>query len=149
MRGQCISMLSSQLGDQLLSINRSLNFKPYLYTCLVGCVWETKSAVGYALLKECFLSRFCLALGQAKRVLLPGLQKLHDALAAKAEEWKDVIKIGRTHTQDATPLTLGQEFGGYAMQVRVRAKSWPGVERCGICVRKAVSYRDPRKEWRK
>jgi fumarate hydratase, class II len=50
-------------------------------------------------------------------VTLPGLRKLHAALAAKAEEFKDIIKIGRTHTQDATPLTLGQEFGGYAKQV--------------------------------
>jgi fumarate hydratase, class II len=39
---------------------------------------------------------------------------LHDAIAAKVEEWKDVIKIGRTHMQDATPLTLGQEWSGYA-----------------------------------
>lgn len=54
---------------------------------------------------------------QARGVLLPGLRKLHDALSAKATEWEDVIKIGRTHTQDATPLTLGQEFGGYAAQV--------------------------------
>ena len=49
--------------------------------------------------------------------LLPALRNLHAALAAKAEAWKGVIKIGRTHTQDATPLTLGQEFGGYAQQV--------------------------------
>lgn len=52
---------------------------------------------------------------------LPGLQRLHDALAAKAEEFKDIIKIGRTHTQDATPLTLGQEFSGYATQVSANA----------------------------
>jgi len=50
-------------------------------------------------------------------VLLPGLRKLHAALAAKAEAFAHIIKIGRTHTQDATPLTLGQEFGGYAFQV--------------------------------
>ncbi|WP_299686429.1 class II fumarate hydratase [uncultured Tateyamaria sp.] len=53
----------------------------------------------------------------ARDVLLPGLRKLHAALAAKAEAFKDIIKIGRTHTQDATPLTLGQEFSGYAHQV--------------------------------
>jgi fumarate hydratase class II len=49
--------------------------------------------------------------------LLPALRKLHGALHAKAESWKDIIKIGRTHTQDATPVTLGQEFSGYAMQI--------------------------------
>ena len=53
----------------------------------------------------------------AHDVTLPGLRKLHGALAEKAEAFKDIIKIGRTHTQDATPLTLGQEFGGYAFQV--------------------------------
>ena len=51
-------------------------------------------------------------------VLLPGLEKLLAGLEAKAEEFKDIIKIGRTHTQDATPLTLGQEFSGYAQQIR-------------------------------
>ena len=49
--------------------------------------------------------------------LLPALRALHVALDAKVEEFKDIIKIGRTHTQDATPLTLGQEFSGYAQQV--------------------------------
>jgi fumarate hydratase class II len=49
--------------------------------------------------------------------LLPALRHLHAALDAKAREWADIVKIGRTHTQDATPLTLGQEFGGYAQQV--------------------------------
>ena len=53
----------------------------------------------------------------ARDVTLPGLQKLHAALAAKAAAFDHIIKIGRTHTQDATPLTLGQEFGGYAFQV--------------------------------
>jgi fumarate hydratase class II len=53
----------------------------------------------------------------ARDTLLPGLEKLHLALVAKSEDFKDIIKIGRTHTQDATPLTLGQEFGGYAHQV--------------------------------
>ncbi len=50
--------------------------------------------------------------------LLPALQKLRNALNDKAEAWKAIIKIGRTHTQDATPLTLGQEFSGYTMQVQ-------------------------------
>src|SRR5580765_3180999 len=49
--------------------------------------------------------------------LLPALQKLRNALNDKAQAWKDIIKIGRTHTQDATPLTLGQEFSGYTQQV--------------------------------
>jgi fumarate hydratase class II len=49
--------------------------------------------------------------------LIPALQKLRNALNDKAQAWKDIIKIGRTHTQDATPVTLGQEFSGYAQQV--------------------------------
>jgi fumarate hydratase class II len=49
--------------------------------------------------------------------LLPALRALHGALADKAGQWAAIIKVGRTHTQDATPLTLGQEFSGYAQQV--------------------------------
>jgi fumarate hydratase class II len=49
-----------------------------------------------------------------KQRLIPAVQHLHDAINAKAEEWKDIVKIGRTHMQDATPLTLGQEWSGYA-----------------------------------
>jgi fumarate hydratase class II len=49
--------------------------------------------------------------------LLPALVKLRDALHDKAENWHDIVKIGRTHTQDATPLTLGQEFSGYTQQI--------------------------------
>ncbi len=49
--------------------------------------------------------------------LIPALNILHKALDAKAKEFKDIIKIGRTHTQDATPMTLGQEFSGYVTQV--------------------------------
>ena len=67
---------------------------------------------------DTFPTAMHVAIGMmARDVLLPGLEKLHVALVAKSEEFKDIIKIGRTHTQDATPLTLGQEFGGYAHQV--------------------------------
>ena len=67
---------------------------------------------------DTFPTAMHVAIGMmARDVLLPGLEKLHKALAAKSVEFKDIIKIGRTHTQDATPLTLGQEFGGYAHQV--------------------------------
>ena len=48
-----------------------------------------------------------------KQRLIPALKALHDAIAVKVEDWKDIIKIGRTHMQDATPLTLGQEWSGY------------------------------------
>ncbi|WP_374424470.1 class II fumarate hydratase [Paracoccus sp. (in: a-proteobacteria)] len=65
---------------------------------------------------------------QARDVLIPGLEKLHKALLAKSVEFKDIIKIGRTHTQDATPLTLGQEFGGYAHQVE------KGIERVKLAL---------------
>ena len=53
----------------------------------------------------------------ARDVLLPGLEKLHAAMQAKVEEFDGIIKIGRTHTQDATPLTLSQEFSGYTHQI--------------------------------
>ncbi len=49
--------------------------------------------------------------------LIPALQKLRNALNDKAQAWKTIIKIGRTHTQDATPITLGQEFSGYTRQI--------------------------------
>ena len=49
-----------------------------------------------------------------KQRLIPAVKGLHDAIAAKADEWADIVKIGRTHMQDATPLTLGQEWSGYA-----------------------------------
>ncbi|HEY0368378.1 MAG TPA: class II fumarate hydratase [Chthoniobacterales bacterium] len=54
---------------------------------------------------------------QLKNSLYPALDKLHDALAAKAKEFDHVIKIGRTHLMDATPVRLGQDFGGYAQQI--------------------------------
>ncbi len=51
--------------------------------------------------------------------LIPALEHLHNALLIKIDEWGDIIKIGRTHLQDATPLTLGQEFSGYATQIKL------------------------------
>jgi fumarate hydratase class II len=64
---------------------------------------------------DTFPSAMCIAaaLGTTRR-LVPAVQALHDAIAAKAEAWQDVVKIGRTHMQDATPITLGQEWSGYA-----------------------------------
>lgn len=56
---------------------------------------------------------------QVKKELLPALDRLRKAFSKKAEDWKEVIKIGRTHLMDATPLTLGQEFGGFARQIEL------------------------------
>jgi fumarate hydratase class II len=68
---------------------------------------------------------------QATHDLLPGLRHLLQSLVAKQTVFKDIIKIGRTHTQDATPLTLGQEFSGYAAQVASAIKrielTLPGI----------------------
>ncbi len=62
------------------------------------------------------------------RRLFPALDRLRTALQAKADAWTDIVKIGRTHLQDATPLTLGQEFGAYANQVyRCGRRIEPGV----------------------
>jgi fumarate hydratase class II len=57
------------------------------------------------------------AVTEIERRLLPALRVLHDGLEAKSREFQDIIKIGRTHLQDATPMTLGQEFGGYTKQI--------------------------------
>jgi fumarate hydratase, class II len=64
--------------------------------------------------------------------LIPALTHLRDALAAKQREFQDIIKIGRTHTQDATPLTLGQEFSGYVQQVT------NGIERIKLTLPKLM-----------
>jgi fumarate hydratase, class II len=62
------------------------------------------------------------ALDEATHQLLPALEKLEASFAAKAEAYKDLVKSGRTHLMDAVPVTLGQEFAGYAAQVRLGAK---------------------------
>src|SRR5471032_1653132 len=59
---------------------------------------------------------------QVAHDLMPALEHLHAALKAKSAQFDHIIKIGRTHTQDATPLTLGQEFGGYAHQTHMSVR---------------------------
>src|SRR3954465_7987483 len=59
------------------------------------------------------------ALEATTHTLLPALERLEGSLAAKAEEFKDIVKSGRTHLMDAVPVTLGQEFAGYAAQIRL------------------------------
>jgi fumarate hydratase class II len=59
---------------------------------------------------------------EVARSLMPALEHLHAALKVKTNAFADIIKIGRTHTQDATPLTLGQEFGGYSHQVAMAVR---------------------------
>jgi len=78
---------------------------------------------------DTFPTAMHIATGVSVRdVLLPGLEKLAVGLEQKTNEFKDIIKIGRTHTQDATPLTLGQEFSGYAHQIR------QGIARVNACL---------------
>lgn len=57
------------------------------------------------------------AVEQISHVLIPGVKKLRDTLARKSEEFKGIVKVGRTHLQDATPITLGQEVGGWVAQI--------------------------------
>jgi fumarate hydratase class II len=68
------------------------------------------------------------AVEQISHELLPAMEKLTKALAKKSKEFSKIIKIGRTHLQDATPVTLGQEFSGYAVQVKY------GIERVQACL---------------
>jgi fumarate hydratase class II len=63
---------------------------------------------------DTFPTAMYIAAAERLNALIPEVQKVHDAIDAKAKEYADVVKIGRTHLQDATPLTVGQEFGGWA-----------------------------------
>jgi fumarate hydratase class II len=65
---------------------------------------------------------------QTHHALFPALEKLHESLDGKAKQFKDIIKNGRTHLQDATPITLGQEFSGYAKQIEY------GIARVEACM---------------
>src|SRR5205807_4620754 len=67
---------------------------------------------------DMFPTAIHVAVGQAiQKELLPALKRLYEVLADKAEKWDDIIKIGRTHLADATPIRLGQEISGYARQL--------------------------------
>jgi fumarate hydratase, class II len=68
------------------------------------------------------------ALTEIRRSLLPGLETLHQSLRRKADAFADIIKLGRTHLQDAVPIRLGQEFSGYARQVELAIKRIAGIE---------------------
>jgi fumarate hydratase class II len=73
------------------------------------------------------------ALDEITHKLLPALAALEKAFSAKAEEFKDLVKAGRTHLMDAVPVTLGQEFGGYAAQIRLgRARISDTLPRLGM-----------------
>jgi fumarate hydratase class II len=86
---------------------------------------------------DSFPSAMCMAAAQATgQQLLPAVAQLQDSISVKAREWQDIIKIGRTHMQDATPLTLGQEFSGYAGLLTDNLErlelSLPGVYRLAL-----------------
>ncbi|TAM56408.1 class II fumarate hydratase [bacterium] len=66
---------------------------------------------------DTFPTAMHMAAAQAMNEMLPAVQQLRDALDVKAKAWADIVKVGRTHLQDATPLTLGQEFSGYVSQL--------------------------------
>jgi fumarate hydratase class II len=67
------------------------------------------------------------ALGEVSSELLPALEELETSFSGKAEEFKDIVKSGRTHLMDAVPVTLGQEFSGYAAQIRLGARRVRGA----------------------
>jgi len=96
---RAIEMMGGVLGSKSIHPNDHVNMSQSS-----NCTYPTAMHVGIAT--------------EIHKRLLPAMQMLHDALLAKSKEFSDVIKIGRTHTQDAVPLTLGQEFSGYFTQVQ-------------------------------
>ena len=66
---------------------------------------------------DTFPTAMHMAAAEAMSDMLPAVKKLRDALDAKSKEWMSIVKVGRTHLQDATPITLGQEFSGYVTQL--------------------------------
>src|SRR5438874_1874632 len=93
--------------------------------------WETRKAIGnFPVSREPI--PLLAALDRIVSDLLPALDRLAGSLEAKAGEFDDVVKSGRTHWMDAVPVTLGQEFGGYAAQVREgKARVEGSLERLG------------------
>lgn len=104
---RAIEILGGELGSKLVhpndDVNRSQSSNDVFPTVMhIAAVLETKER------------------------LIPNLKKLTEALKAKQAEFNDIVKIGRTHTQDATPLTLGQEFSGYVYQLEQGLKRIEG-----------------------
>jgi fumarate hydratase, class II len=79
---------------------------------------------------DTFPTAMHMAAAEAVVQMLPAVTKLRNALEEKAEAWKDIVKVGRTHLQDATPLTLGQEFSGYVTQ----------LDRAIVAINEALSH---------
>jgi fumarate hydratase, class II len=95
---RAIDLLGGQLGDKLVHPNDHVNRGQ-----------SSNDVIPTAI--------HLAALNEMQRQLIPALKELHDALAKKAVEFDHILKIGRTHLQDATPMRLGQEFSGYASQI--------------------------------
>ena len=87
---------------------------------------------------DTFPTAMHMAAAEAMVAMLPAVEALRDALDAKANQWKDIVKVGRTHLQDATPLTLGQEFSGYVSQLD------RDLARCRAVARRPLRSRDRR-----
>ena len=79
---------------------------------------------------DTFPTAMHMAAAEAVVKMLPAIEHLRDALDVKAKQWKDIVKVGRTHLQDATPLTLGQEFSGYVTQ----------LDRAMVAINEALSH---------
>lgn len=101
---RAIEMMGGDLGSKAVHPNDHVNMSQSS-----NCTFPTAMHIAVAI--------------QINSKLLPALQHLHQALLAKSQQFDSIIKIGRTHMQDAVPLTLGQEFSGYVTQVRY------GIER--------------------
>jgi fumarate hydratase class II len=79
---------------------------------------------------DTFPTAMHMAAAEAVVEMLPAVQALRDALDAKATQWANIVKVGRTHLQDATPLTLGQEFSGYVTQ----------LDRAMVAIRESIAH---------